>query len=207
MHSLDYTLAWKLVKTSTEQDYRARIVRTLVYIEQHLDEDLDLEKLSAVAAFSRFHFHRIFRGVVGETVKEHLKRLRLERAARTLKQSGEPIVQVALEAGFAAHESFTRAFGNMFGESPSEYRGTGSQASVYDNIPPVEVKELPPMRLIFLRHVGPYGAVGATWGRLMSWAGMRGFFPRARRGLQGWVSAHGRREFFENHPWPSCSRP
>jgi len=53
---VDYTLVWKLVKTSTEQDYRARIVRTLVYIEQYLDEDLDLEKLSAVAAFPVFTF-------------------------------------------------------------------------------------------------------------------------------------------------------
>jgi AraC-like DNA-binding protein len=79
------------MKPSTEQDYRERIVRTLVYIQQHLDDDLELDQVAGVAAFSSFHFHRIFRGLVGETLKEYIRRLRLERAARNLKLSGEPI--------------------------------------------------------------------------------------------------------------------
>jgi len=49
------------MKPSTEQDYRERIVRTLVYIQQHLDDDLELDQVAGVAAFSSFHFHRIFR--------------------------------------------------------------------------------------------------------------------------------------------------
>ena len=179
------------MKASTGQDYRERIVRTLVYIQQHLDEALELEQVARVAAFSSFHFHRIFRGLVGETLKEHVRRLRLERAARNLKQLDSPIIEIALQAGFETHESFTRAFGDMFGISPSAYRtahqpapesasGThlddvsGYHPPEYAGLPPVEVKELPPMRLVFLRHVGPYTQVGATWGRLMTWAGMRG---------------------------------
>ena len=65
------------MKPSTEQDYRERIVRTLVYIQQHLDDELELEQVAGVAAFSSFHFHRIFRGLIGETLKEHIRRLRL----------------------------------------------------------------------------------------------------------------------------------
>jgi AraC-like DNA-binding protein len=57
------------MKASTEQDYRERIVRTLVYIQQRLDDELELEQVAGVAAFSSFHFHRIFRGLVGETLK------------------------------------------------------------------------------------------------------------------------------------------
>jgi AraC family transcriptional regulator len=195
------------MKPSTEQDYHERIVRTLVYIQQHLDDDLDLETLARVAAFSSFHFHRIFRGLTGEAVQEYIRRLRLERAARNLKQTGERITQIALEAGFQTHESFTRAFGDMFEVSPSQYRALGcnpptsvedaqngvSRAAfrkvdsassmaaragaplcACDDLPPVEVKELAPMRVVFLRHVGPYSQVGATWGRLMAWAGRRG---------------------------------
>jgi len=179
------------MKTSTGQDYRERIVRTLVYIQQHLDDDLELEQLAAVAAFSHFHFHRIFRGLVGEPLKEHIRRLRLERAAGSLKRSGEPITQIALAAGFETHESFTRSFGAMFGISPSSYRAAhrdapesnpstrsdevpGYDPPAYGDVPPVEVKDLAPMRLVFSRHVGPYSEVGATWGRLMTWAGMRG---------------------------------
>jgi len=179
------------MRPSTEQDYRERTVRTLVYIQEHLDDALELEQVAAVAAFSSFHFHRIFRGLVGESLKEYVRRLRLERAARNLKQLDGPIIEIALQAGFETHESFTRAFGDMFGISPSAYRtahkpapesasGThlddvsGYRPPDYPDLPPVEVKELPPMRLLFLRHVGPYTQVGATWGRLMSWAGMRG---------------------------------
>jgi len=179
------------MKPSTDRDYRARIVRTLVYIQQHLDDDLELEQVAAVAAFSSFHFHRIFRGLVGETVREHVRRLRLERAARDLKQSGQPVIEIALAAGFETHESFTRAFGDMFRVSPSAFRAahqpapesdsgthlddvSGYHPPAYGDIPPVEVKELPPMRVLFLRHVGPYNEVGATWARLMTWAGMHG---------------------------------
>jgi AraC family transcriptional regulator len=179
------------MRPSTEQDYHERIVRTLVYIQGHLDDALDLDQVAAVAAFSSFHFHRIFRGLVGETLKEYVRRLRLERAARNLKQLDEPIIDIALQAGFETHESFTRSFGDMFGVPPSAYRTAHKPApesesgTHFDDVsgyhPPdygdptaVEVKELPPMRLVFLRHVGPYTQVGATWGRLMAWAGMRG---------------------------------
>ena len=179
------------MRPSTAQDYHERIVRTLVYIQEHLDDALELEQVASVAAFSSFHFHRVFRGLVGETLKEYVRRLRLERAARNLKQLDEPIIETALQAGFETHESFTRAFGDMFGIPPSAYRtahrpapesasGThlgdvsGYHPPDYGDLPPVEVKELPPMRLVFLRHVGPYNQVGATWGRLMAWAGMRG---------------------------------
>jgi AraC family transcriptional regulator len=179
------------MKPATAQDYQERMVRTLLYIQEHLDDELALNQAAAVAAFSPFHFHRIFRGLVGETLKEYVRRLRLERAARSLKQLDRPITEIALEAGFEAHESFTRAFSNMFGVPPSSYRAahkpdpeaesgthlddvSGYHPPAYPEIPPVELKELAPTRVVFLRHVGPYDQVGATWGRLMQWAGMRG---------------------------------
>jgi len=91
------------MKPSTEQDYYERIVRTLVHIQRHLDDELELDTLASVAAFSRFHFHRVFRGLVGESLKEYVRRLRLERAAQRLKQQCDPIIQIALEAGFETH--------------------------------------------------------------------------------------------------------
>ncbi len=167
-------------------------MRTLVHIrKRHLDNELALEDLASIAAFSRFHFHRIFRSLVGESVKEHVRRLRLERAAQALKRSDSPITDIALAAGFETHESFTRAFAAMFRVSPSGYRAAhqpvpeSASGSHFDDVAgyrppdygeplPVEVKGLPPVKILFLRHVGPYSQVGATWGRLMSWAGMRG---------------------------------
>ncbi len=161
------------MKASTGQDYHERILRALVYIQENLDDELELEKVAEVAAFSRFHFHRLFRGMVGEPLKEYVRRLRMERAARNLKHLDQPVTEVALEAGFETHAAFTRAFNDMFGQSPSGYRA-GYEPPEYGDIPPVEVKEMAPMRVVFLRHVGPYNEVGTTWGRLMAWAGMRG---------------------------------
>src|SRR6185436_20700588 len=110
------------MKPETVESYRERMLAVLVHIQEHLDDPLPLEELADVAHFSPFHFHRIFRGMVGESVKEHVRRLRLERAAHRLRFTGEPVTEIALDAGYQTHESFTRAFGAMFGESPSEFR-------------------------------------------------------------------------------------
>ena len=82
-----------------------------MHIQHHLDEAVSLDELAALAHFSPYHFHRIFRGMVGESVMEHVRRLRLERAAHRLKFSDEPITRIAFEAGYETHEAFTRAFG------------------------------------------------------------------------------------------------
>ena len=186
------------MKSSTEQDYHERIVRTLAYIQRRLDEELSLQELASVAAFSPFHFHRVFRGLVGESLKEYIRRLRLERAAQRLKRQEESITQMAFDAGFETHESFTRAFTTMFGTSPSNYRrahapapesasGThlddvsGYHPPNYGDPPAAELQTLPAQKIVFLRHNGPYSQVGPTWGRLMSWAGRRGLLgPKMR---------------------------
>jgi AraC family transcriptional regulator len=163
-------------KPATAQDYHERILRALLYIQSHLDDDLRLEDVASAAAFSPYHFHRIFRGLVGETLGEHTRRLRLERAAGRLKHAGEPVTQIAFEAGFESHEAFTRAFGQRFNMSPSKFRNDASNYHLPDNgdLPPIEVKDLAPQRIVYLRHTGPYAAVGATWQRLMMWAGRKG---------------------------------
>ena len=185
------------MRTGTVEDYQQRILRALVYIQEHLDDPLSLDELGAVAHFSSFHFHRIFRGMVGESVKEHVRRLRLERAAHRLRFTGQPVTDIAFDAGYDTHESFTRAFRAMFGQPPVRFReqhrvvayGPSPSGVHYvvegelDGFRPmqakggplvVRVEELPAMRVAFVRHVGPYDQVGATWGRLMAWASARG---------------------------------
>jgi len=182
-------------KPVTLRDYKLRIQRVLVHIQQHLDEPLRLDQLSAIACFSSFHFHRVFRGMVGESVKEYIRRLRLERAASQLKVGKEPVTRIALDAGYSSHEAFTRAFNAWFGASPSGFRALRRRR--LPEVPSglhyrrqrsatqfralrgganmrVEIKRIKPLRVAFMRHVGPYGQVGTTWDKLLPILGKEG---------------------------------
>ncbi|MBD3163406.1 MAG: helix-turn-helix domain-containing protein [Candidatus Latescibacteria bacterium] len=81
------------MKRTTYQDYRERILKVLVFVQEHLDEDLSIEGLARRAHFSSYHFHRIFTGMVGESVMEYVRRLRLQRAAQRLKQTRAAFVR------------------------------------------------------------------------------------------------------------------
>jgi len=103
-------------------DHHNRVNRVLDYIAQHLDEELSLSKLSAVGCFSAFHFHRIFVSVTGETLNQHVRRVRLERAALLMKASPRKrITDVAIEVGFAGAAEFSRAFRSHFGRTASSW--------------------------------------------------------------------------------------
>ena len=106
----------------TRNDYAERVTQTVSEIAAGLDRALDLHGLARHAALSPLHFHRIFRGLVGETPLELHRRLRLERAAWTLLESDTPVTRIAFDAGYETHESFTRAFRASYDASPSEFR-------------------------------------------------------------------------------------
>lgn len=173
-----------LVKRSTLQTYRQRLLVVLVHIGEHLEDDLSLEELAGISHFSPFHFHRIFRAMVGESVSQYVRRLRLESAAVRLTQTDKPILELALAAGYASHESFTRAFKDAFGMSPSEFRKNqqapppGPALSLVSEVEGPDMKvnivSLPTQRIAFIRHTGPYDQVGPAFEQLMMWAGPHG---------------------------------
>lgn len=103
--------------------YARCITRVLDYIEQHLDEELSVETLSAVAHFSPFHFHRQFSAYTGTGVGRLVQLWRLRRASRQLVfDPAASITGIAYDAGFANAESFSRAFRKETGQSPSAFR-------------------------------------------------------------------------------------
>jgi len=103
-------------------DYADRVAHAVREITAGLDRALDLRSLAKAAALSPLHFHRIFRGLVGETPLELHRRLRLERAAWCLLEGEAPVTRIAFDAGYETHESFTRAFRACYDASPSEFR-------------------------------------------------------------------------------------
>ncbi|MBW1711806.1 MAG: AraC family transcriptional regulator [Deltaproteobacteria bacterium] len=105
------------------REYQADLNRVLDYIDNHLQDNLSLEDLAGVACFSLFHFHRIFKSLVGETLSSYVKRLRLERAASVLTHYPHlSITEIALESGFSSSATFARAFKERFGVSASTWR-------------------------------------------------------------------------------------
>lgn len=110
------------MKPETLSFYELAVRRAAEHVATHLDEALDLERLAKLGALSPFHFHRIFRGMLGETPLELHRRLRLERAAWRLLNEETSVTTVALAAGYDTHEAFTRAFNTYYGRSPSEAR-------------------------------------------------------------------------------------
>ncbi len=115
---------------SSRREYIARINRVLDYIEQHLSETLTVKTLAEVASFSPYHFSRIFRALVGESLYAFLRRVRLEKAADKLCHTGgDSVTQIAFDAGFASPAAFSKAFRQQHGMSPSEWRDTHARNS------------------------------------------------------------------------------
>jgi AraC family transcriptional regulator len=161
------------------------VLRTLVSLERDIDREPRLADLARGAHLSPFHFHRVFSAVVGESPVEYVRRLRLERAAHELRQSTRRVNHVAREAGYGSHEAFTRAFRARFGVAPSAFRRLAEEA-----LPRGEggagrrgrIEVLRPIRVAFIRHVGPYELAPMAWGRLVAWAGSS---TQLRRGAGG----------------------
>jgi AraC family transcriptional regulator len=115
------------VKPETQSFYQIAVRQAIERVIASLDEALDLERLARVAALSPFHFHRIFRGMIGETPLELHRRLRLERAAFRLLEDETAVTTIALDAGYDTHEAFTRAFRARYACSPSVFRLNGRE--------------------------------------------------------------------------------
>lgn len=99
-----------------------QIQQTVNYIEDHLNEDINIEDLAKTACLSPFYYQRLFSRLVKKPVAEYIKLRRVAKAADCLLQSDIRILDIALELGFTSHEHFSRTFKNTFGLTPDEYR-------------------------------------------------------------------------------------
>jgi AraC family transcriptional regulator len=164
--------------------YQDRIDRVIAHIRTNLAGDLSLDALADIAALSRFHFHRIFAAMTGETVAEAVRRARLNRAGQLLAATTRPIASIAAETGYPNTDSFARAYSKAFGHPPGETRRRGvmprpilPQRKGALPMHDVTILGLPAMRLAALPHTGPYIGIGATFGRLMDAIARSGLMP------------------------------
>ncbi|HVZ30321.1 MAG TPA: AraC family transcriptional regulator [Asticcacaulis sp.] len=108
--------------TAALENYHDRMRRALDYVDRHLDDDLDLDTLSRVAAFSKFHFHRQFAATFGLSVHRYVQLARLKRASHQLAENAQSVTDTAMDAGYDAPDAFARAFRRRVGQSPSSFQ-------------------------------------------------------------------------------------
>jgi len=133
----------------TKANYNARMQRVLDYIDRHLDSDLDLETLSGIAAFSRFHFHRQFMAIFGLSVHRYVQLARLKHASRQLADEGQTITVTALDAGYDAPDAFARAFRRRVGQSPSSFQKSPDWAAWLAAFGPFDIARSQLMQITF----------------------------------------------------------
>ena len=168
------------------QQHRARMVRVLDYIDRHLDDGLDLQLLSGIAAFSQYHFHRQFTAMFGLTVHRYVQLARLKRATHHLAHArGTSVTDVALQAGYDAPDAFARAFRQRFGQAPSAFRAAPDWAALdqafstfhrarsqlMSSFSPdqVTICEVPSTTVASMTHIGEPSTIAATVARFIAW--------------------------------------
>ena len=161
--------------------YFDRIGRVSTYIHENLDAPLDLDTLADVAAMSRFHWHRVYRAVMGETVAQTVKRLRLARAASDLSNTTSTIPEVAKRAGYSTDVAFSRAFSDAYGTSPGNYRKTGSHMELVNAARmanagafPMQIRNLTESAGLGAHRTGNYMGIDQAFGTLMATLGDAG---------------------------------
>jgi len=151
-----------------------RILKALIYIEDHFQEEMTVEELAQIACYSPFHFQRLFRFIVGENVYQYIKRLRIARAAAKLCYSDQRITDIALDTDYKTPSAFTRAFKQCMGKSPRNYRLLYGEIDMINKkifelpmIEPDEIKQEKDISIIFIRKTGNYDVSSkAAWDAL-----------------------------------------
>jgi AraC family transcriptional regulator len=184
--------------------YCRRVNRVIDYIKNHLTDPLPIAELARLAHFSPFHFHRIFRSLVGEPLHAFIRRMRLEQAAFRMQYGPKAtLTTIALQSGFASSSDFSRAFRQMYGFSPRHFsRDSFLQESKirqdllanagygFGNLPDrrnpdrfrVRLVDRPAQRIAYERVIGSFNEVTirAAFDRLMAWGRRSGLPPGAQ---------------------------
>jgi AraC family transcriptional regulator len=150
--------------------YEDRLIRVLNHIHDHPDGDLSLDKLADVAAMSRFHWHRVFHAMTGETCAQTVRRMRLHRAAGRLVREETPVERIARDCGYDNAKSFAHAFRAAYGQTPAAFRKTGRldapALTLREKGPPmhpIDIRDMPARRVIGAPHRGSYMTIGKTF--------------------------------------------
>lgn len=193
--------------TQPSSDYIQSINKALMYIDENLDNELNLETIASIAHYSPYHFHRVFKAITNETLKGFITRKRIEKAAAVLMHKEEVVIsELSSLFGFNSHSAFTRSFKNFYKLSPTEFRdqhyGKHRKIRIEDSknrqtntLPEayicniinlkkwtemnatIIVKEIEEIRMASITHIGIEG-VSLAFERLIQWSNKHGLMHK-----------------------------
>lgn len=152
-------------KTETQQVYAERVNTVIEYINTNLQDKLDVKHLAEISHFSPYHFHRIIRVFLGESLGAYISRTRVETAAKLIRYSKHSMEEIAYNVGFEMPSSFSKAFKKHFTVSPTYYRAHNtykkivlSKPTYRMNLPEPQIIERLDVTAIYIRLIGVYGS-------------------------------------------------
>ncbi|MDN4633638.1 GyrI-like domain-containing protein [Sphingomonas sp. PsM26] len=158
---------------------------------------MDLDVVSGVAAFSKYHFHRQFAATFGLSVHRYIQLARMKRASyRLAYRDAQSITDIAMDAGYDAPDAFARAFRQRFGQSPSSFRKTPDWEPWLAAFGPLDnarsklmqttytpdnvtIRDVAPTPVAIMEHRGDPATIGATIQRFIAWRKAAGLSPKA----------------------------
>ncbi len=172
-----------------QEEYIRRIHKVQDYMEDHIGRSMTIEELSHIAGFSKYHFSRIFQGVLQEPLAHYVNRIRMEKALFLLAHRlDKNMTEIAYELGLSDSAVFSRTFKNFYGISPREYRKAYSKnckdlflLSEYNKITAkkewpadpfpvtgqITIESLKEKKVVYVRHTGTYETLAKEYGNLI----------------------------------------
>ncbi|MFK7884791.1 MAG: GyrI-like domain-containing protein [Phycisphaerales bacterium] len=184
-----------------DSDYIDRTNRAIDYVMRHLSGPVKLEDVARAARFSPFHFHRVFKAQLGETLNQFVRRQRIERALYLMSHAPKrSLTEIALECGFASSSDFSRGFKQRFGVPPSGFdlrvfrdsrraefealMSSQTDGPRLSRLPAgenpdgfkVELRRIPARTVAYIRVLDPYQGTGVldAYEKLLAWAEAHG---------------------------------
>lgn len=162
------------MSNSTKDDYVQSVCRVILYIEQNYNSDLTLDELSKIASFSKYYFHRIFKSIVGESMVDYIRRVRLQSTTLQFK-TNQKITQIAMNSGYETNASFSKAFKKHFGITPKEFAKNAKLKRGNKMLEPKIVK-LEDIEILYVRKTGEYTKCSIeAWETLINFVGTEYF--------------------------------
>lgn len=173
----------------SQDEYLSRIYKVQDYIEINYFKNTSVEKLARVAGFSKYHFNRIFKSVVNESISQYVNRIRIEHSLFLLGYRTDiSLTNIALELGYTDSATFSRAFKTYYGMSPSSYRKehrTKCKENIfiseynepvkkkkwvqksYSDLGEIRIESRDERIAVYVRHVGDYRSLKRNYAKLM----------------------------------------